>query len=66
MILRSIATALGLSFSSTLSKRAIQFGSRIVKWGNGARATRREYNRFMNKSTRDSNGTDVYVPMSTK
>ncbi|KAK8796631.1 hypothetical protein WA588_000760 [Blastocystis sp. NMH] len=56
MILRHIATELGLSFSSTLSKRAIQFGSRIVK----------EYNRFMNKSTRDSNGTDVYVPMSAK
>lgn len=31
MILRHIATELGLSFSSTLSKRAIQFGSRIVK-----------------------------------
>ena len=66
MILRSVATELGLSFSSTLSKRAIQFGSRIVKWSNGVGVTHREYNRFMNKSTRDSNGTDVYVPMSNK
>ncbi|KNB43643.1 asparagine synthetase domain-containing protein [Blastocystis sp. subtype 4] len=31
LILRLIAKRLGLQFASTMSKRAIQFGSRIVK-----------------------------------
>ena len=33
LVLRTIARQLGLSFPASLSKRAIQFGSRIVKWG---------------------------------
>ena len=68
LILRRIATKLGLNYASHLSKRAIQFGSRIVKYGSmdGIDSLAREYNKFMGKTIRDSNGSDVYVPMKSK
>ena len=66
LILRKIANILKLDFCLSLSKRAIQFGSRIVKYSWIISFINREYNTYMNLSVNDSKGDTYYRKMSEK